>query len=151
MSPTSITTLLKWIFLAVGVVIVTGALIGQPNGAFVMYLVGLPFLGMGGGMVANDWWSAKKEVLLRQHGSLIQAEFQQVELNLAWAVNGAHPYRIVAQWHDKRNNRLFVFRSANLWFDPTRFVVGRSVPVYVDLSRPDRYHVDTSFLPVLHD
>jgi hypothetical protein len=60
---------------------------------------------------------------------------------------GTNPFCIVAQWHDVRSNEIFVFRSASLWFDPTSFVQGRTIPVYMDPGNPSYYVVDLSFLP----
>ena len=71
-----------------------------------------------------------------------------MELNGSLEVNGENPYRIVAKWHDTANNRLHVFRSANLWFDPTDYVPEWN-PVYIDRNNPKRYHMETSFLPRL--
>jgi hypothetical protein len=113
-------------------------------------LLGLVFAAIGGGIIVYGWWSATQEAHLREHGHLVQAEFQQVELNESLEVNGANPLRIVAQWHDSTNNRLCIFKSANPWFDPSAFVQGRKIPVYGDLAKPSRYHVDTSFLPSVH-
>lgn len=143
-------TFIKWLFLVIGLGMLIGAWFSNLNGGeIIIFFLGLVFASIGGGIIAHGWWSRRKEAALRQHGHLVQAEFQQVELNQALEVNGANPFRVVAQWLDVRSNTLFVFRSANLWFDPTRFVQGRTIPVYVDLAKPSRYHVDLSFLPTL--
>jgi hypothetical protein len=146
----TVITLIKWLFLAIGIGMLVGAMKVQSSAALPLSILGLVFTSIGGGIIGYVWWTTKKEALLRQHGHLIQADFQQVELNEALEVNGANPFRIVAQWHDAANNQLFIFKSANLWFDPSKFVQGRKIPVYVDLSKPSRFHVDTSFLPKVH-
>ena len=76
---------------------------------------------------------------LRQFGVLVQADFQRVELNPTLEVSGTNPFRIIAQWHDKKNNAVLVFKSASLWFDPTQFLHSASIPVYLDPDRPSRY------------
>lgn len=144
-----IIVLIKWIFLFIGIGLLALAFLFKSEAAILLVLTGLLFAFIGGGIIDYGWWSAKKELYLKQHGHLIQADFQQVELNEALEVNGTNPFRIVAQWHEEQKNQLFVFRSANLWFDPTEFVKGRSIPVYVDLKKPTRYHMDASFLPEL--
>lgn len=146
-------TLIKWLFLAIGLGLSVGAAFveGSAFATAILLLLGLSFSLIGGGIIALGWWSQKKEAHLREHGFLVQAEFQQVEVNEALEVNGANPFRIIAQWHDVKNNRLFVFKSANLWFNPERFVKDRQIPVYIDLDKPSRYHVDTSFLPKLQN
>lgn len=70
-------------------------------------------------------------------------------MNEALEVNGAHPFRVVAHWHDAKSNQLFIFKSANLWFDPGPYLQGRTIPVYADPADLSRYVVDTSFLPKL--
>ncbi len=42
-----------------------------------------------------------------------------------------------------------VFRSENLWFDPTDDLKREAVTVYVDPRNPRRYAMDVSFLPKL--
>lgn len=141
-------TLIKWLFLAIGLLLLVGAIFVDPEAKLALTIMGLIFAGIGGGIIAFGQWSAQKEADLRQNGQLIEAEFKSVELNSSLEVNGEHPYRIVAQWHDAPNNRLHVFRSANLWFDPTDYVP-EWVPVYIDRDNPKRYHMETSFLPRL--
>ncbi|MEY4561951.1 MAG: hypothetical protein RLZZ618_1228 [Pseudomonadota bacterium] len=143
-------TIIKWLFLAVGVGLLVLAANVPREARWILVALGLVFALIGGGIIGYGHWNAKKEAQLREHGHLVQAEFQQVELNESLEVNGTNPFRIIAQWHDKANNRLCIFKSANLWFDPTAFVQGRTIPVDVDLAKPSRYHVDTSFLPTVH-
>ncbi|MEY4766014.1 MAG: hypothetical protein RI907_2687, partial [Pseudomonadota bacterium] len=52
-----------------------------------------------------------------------------------------------AQWHDAAHNELLIFKSSNLWFDPSQFIQNKKIPVYVDAADPSRYLVDLSFLP----
>ena len=109
--------------------------------------VGAVFAAINGGMIAYRSFVTKRVEQLLQHGQLIQAKFQQVEINTSIQVNGASPFRVVAQWHDTRNNEVRVYKSANLWFNPAQFVEDRTIPVYVDLNNPTKYHMDLSFLP----
>ena len=141
-------TLIKWLFLAIGLGFLVGAIFANSEAKLVLTIMGVIFAGVGGGLIAFGRWSAQKEADLRQNGQLVEAEFQQVEVNTSLEVNGVNPFRIVAQWHDTANDRRHVFRSANLWFDPTDHVQ-EWIPVYIDLKNPKRYHMDTSFLPKL--
>jgi hypothetical protein len=141
-------TLIKWFFLAIGLGLLALAIPADNDAKLPLTLMGLAFAGVGGGLIAYGRYSVQKEADLRQNGQLVEAEFQQVEVNTSLEVNGANPFRIVAQWHDTANDRLHVFRSANLWFDPTDHVQ-EWIPVYIDLKNPKRYHMDTSFLPKL--
>ena len=141
-------TLIKWLFLAIGLGFLVGAIFAGSEAKLVLTIMGVIFAGVGGGLIAFGRWSAQKEADLRQNGQLVEAEFQQVEVNTSLEVNGVNPFRIVAQWHDTANDRRHVFRSANLWVDPADHVQ-EWIPVYIDLKNPKRYHMDTSFLPKL--
>ena len=101
------------------------------------------------GVVAAIWKAlgARKNAWLRQNGRRIQAELTQVELNTSLRVNGASPYRLVCQWLDPATNQMHVFRSANIWFDPTNYVPSTTLDVLLDPENPRRYLVETSFLP----
>lgn len=101
------------------------------------------------GLVAVAWaaLTARKNVWLEQNGRRIQAEFTRVELNTSVEVNGANPYRIVCQWLDPASNQMHIFHSANIWFDPTNFIPGKTLEVLLDANNPHRYLVETSFLP----
>jgi hypothetical protein len=140
-------TLIKWLFLGFGIGLLAAAIVGSTESRLAFAVLGAAFTAISGAIFGIRWWNARNEALLRQHGHLVQADFQRVEINESLEVNGTNPFRVVAQWHETKSNQLFLFKSANLWFDPSNFVQGRKIPVYVDLSKPSRYHVDTSFLP----
>jgi hypothetical protein len=101
------------------------------------------------GIVAVVWKGARtrKNAWLQQNGRRIQAEITRVELNTSVEVNGANPYRIVCQWLDPARNQMHVFNSANIWFDPTSHIPGKTIEVLVDPNNPRRYAVNTAFLP----
>ncbi len=149
--------IIQWVFLLVGVSMFIGALsagIRMANSgdndfipSIIFGLIGIVFAAVGGGFFIFKSWRSKEVAFLRQNGQLVQAEFQRVELNEAITVNGANPFHIICQWHDVMSNEIFIFTSASLWFDPTEFVQGKQIPVYIDLSKPSRYYVDISFLP----
>ena len=132
---------------------------GQPDRAMVHSFVGLWLLptifgGIGAvfasiGLVAivvkslND----RKNNWLEQNGRRIQADITRVELNTSLEVNGANPFRIVCQWFDPAANQMHIFHSANIWYDPSRFLSGKTIEVLIDPNNPHRYLVETSFLP----
>ncbi|MCL1561207.1 hypothetical protein M3O48_17650, partial [Xanthomonas nasturtii] len=75
----------------------------------------------------------------------------QGRLNTSLEVNGKHPFRILAQRHDRTHNTLTEYRSENLWTDPQPFLSdGQALRVFVDPQRAARYSMDLSFLPTLH-
>jgi hypothetical protein len=43
--------------------------------------------------------------------------------------------------------KVYIFHSARVWFDPAPFVKRESLDVLVDMDNPKRYEVDISFLP----
>jgi hypothetical protein len=50
---------------------------------------------------------------------------------------------------DPTSNKVRVFHSENLYFDPTQYVNRKQVTVLLDPENPKRYHMDVSFLPQL--
>ncbi|AXS84779.1 DUF3592 domain-containing protein [Marinobacter sp. Arc7-DN-1] len=84
---------------------------------------------------------------LRETGQRVQGIFQGVEKNKMIEMNGKSPYQIVCQWQNPVTSDIHVFRSDNLWFDPSEHIQSESIPVYINPTNPKRYWVDTSFLP----
>lgn len=71
----------------------------------------------------------------------------RVERNYSYSVNGQHPWILVGDYHEQSTNTMYRVESANIWYDPTTFVEGKKVEVYVDPNDPSRHYVDVSFLP----
>jgi hypothetical protein len=90
---------------------------------------------------------AQSKAFLLKNGQLIQADITEIALNESIDVNGRSPFRIIAQWHDKTTNQIYIYKSANLWFDPKPFVSSEKIQVYVDPNNPSKHHMDISFLP----
>ncbi len=114
--------------------------------------LGALFAAIGGGMLGFRAARRRRAEELRLHGRRVQARLQSVELNTSLSVNGAHPWRIVCQWQDPTTGLVHLFKSENLWFDPTPYVrarEGETLTVFVDPRNPRRHHVDVSFLPRL--
>jgi len=91
--------------------------------------------------------AARKAAWLQENGLPIQAEFTRVALDRSVRVNGLHPYRIVCQWLDPTANKVYIFESAAIWFDPTAYITTKTLQVVIDRGNPRRYIVDTGFLP----
>lgn len=90
---------------------------------------------------------SRRSARLLQEGVPIEAEIIGVELNQAIQFNGRSPYRIKSQWLDKNTNQVFVFYSDNINFDPSSYIQGETITVYLDKNDPKKYHVDISLLP----
>ncbi|MDI9246716.1 DUF3592 domain-containing protein [Marinobacter sp. CHS3-4] len=113
-------------------------IVGSLGGVF--FLVGVL-------MILVPKLRSRRAAKLKATGRPISARIQSVELNTGMQMNGRSPYRIVSQWQDPATTKVHVFLSDNLWFNPTNFIKGESVSVYIQPDNPKRYWVDTSFLP----
>jgi len=67
---------------------------------------------------------------LRVSGQRIETKVVSVELNRSVEINAVHPYRIVSQW--TKGNEVYVFRSENIWFDPSDYIRNDKITVIVD-------------------
>jgi len=117
-------------------------------GAFVFGMLGLVFASIGGIWLYVTGRAAAMAAEVRAMGQRIQAKVIEVERRTNIRVNGAHPFRIVAQ--GEVQGEVVLYRSANIWFDPTQYVP-QAVTVFVDRNNPKRYLVDLDFLPRLRD
>jgi len=111
--------------------------------------IGSVFGLVGGGMLAYGAVKNRTNAHLQKNGVEIHASVQRVEQNTGLTVNGRSPFRIVCQWQHPQTRELHVFRSENLWYDPTDHVNQEKIPVLVDEGNLKKYWVDTSFLPKL--
>jgi hypothetical protein len=113
-------------------------------------ILGGVFFLIGGGLFAFGLLRSNRKAWLEKHGISVKARVQQVELNTALESNGRNPYRISAQWKDPATNKIHVFLSDNLWFDPSEYLAGReTVTVLIKRDDPRKHHMDTTFLPTL--
>ncbi|NZA27241.1 DUF3592 domain-containing protein [Luteimonas sp. SJ-92] len=111
--------------------------------------IGSAFFLIGGGMVLFGALKGRDARYLRANGMRIEAEITGVERNEGLSVNGRSPYCIVGQWQNPTTSEVHVFRSDNIWFDPTDYLRTERMPVLIDRNKPGRYLVDLSFLPKL--
>lgn len=84
---------------------------------------------------------------LKTNGSPVETQFQSVEINGALEVNGQNPYQILTQWTNPETGKLHIFKSENIWFDPTNLIKQKKITVLIDKNNPKKYYTDTSFLP----
>lgn len=115
--------------------------------SIILFGVGALLSSVGIGAVVWKGVGNRKNAWLQQNGRRIQAEITRVELDTSLEVAGKHPYRIVCQWLDPASNQVHIFHSANIWFDPTNYIPGKTIEVLVDPDNPRRYAVETAFLP----
>ncbi len=129
----------------------------QLNGFFSLWgltlilgVMGAVFFAIGGGMVALKWRGEQRRAHLQQHGQRILADFVSVEHNTQLKVNGRSPFRILCQWHNPSSREVHLFKSDNLWFDPSKLITQEQMTVMIDKQNPKHYWVDVSFLPKVH-
>jgi hypothetical protein len=120
-------------------------------GPLILSILGAVFAAVGGGIILFRRRSERHKKWLMAYGDAIRTDFQGIERNTSLKVNGRSPWRIVSQWQNPESAKLHVFRSENLWFDPTQFVTAKQVTVLLDPKNPQRYYMDVSFLPQLAD
>lgn len=109
--------------------------------------LGALFFSIGGGMTLYRLRQQRLAERLRTQGQTVEAHIQSVEHNEAVSVNGRHPFVVLCQWQNPRTQEVHVFRSENLWFDPSDYLKRPQVRVFIEPENPKRYLVDLSFLP----
>lgn len=87
---------------------------------------------------------------LKLHGQAIQTDFQGVERDTSYSVNGRHPFQVVTQWKNLSTGEIHLFHSDHLWYDPTSHIKTGKITVYTERGNPGKYFMDTSFLPKSH-
>jgi len=106
--------------------------------------LGSVFAGIGAGMLISVVRKKRMIEQLKVSGNRIEF-FPRVEYR---SVKGRPQYYLRGQWHNPTDGKIYVFDSDTLGYDPTPFVEGCSVGVWIDPQNPKkRYYVDTSFLP----
>ena len=91
--------------------------------------------------------TGRKDAYLKTHGIPLDTEFQSVECNEVLSVNGKHPFRVLTLWQNPSTSELFIFKSHNLWFDPSNYIKRKNITVFIERNNPRKYYVDLSFLP----
>jgi len=119
------------------------------GGPIILGGLGTVFFLIGALMIVIPRLTARADDRLLHEGVPVEADLQGVELNGSVSMNGRNPFRITAQWQDPATSRMYVFVSHNIWFDPSKYVTGKNIRVYIAPGNPKRYYVDLSFLPQL--
>jgi hypothetical protein len=127
---------------------------GRLDGFFSLWFGPLLFSGMGllftlagGGVFLAFRLRQRREAELRRSGRPLQVDFVRVEINYVVRINQRNPFRIVARGYDPVSLKDREFRSHNLMQDPTPYLSGGKLTVFLDPQRPGRYFLDTSVLP----
>jgi hypothetical protein len=113
----------------------------------ILSVMGTVFSSLGLILPVNTIRLSRKKKWLLENGKRISSEFQKIETNTSFEVNGRHPYMIVSQWHDVETQTIHIFESENIWYNPEKFVNNKTIDVLVDSKNYKRYYMDINFLP----
>lgn len=92
----------------------------------------------------------KLAIRLKQSGKAVVATINDIYINTSLKVQGRSPYVISCQWVDPMfRDKIYIFKSESIWFDPREYVSGKTMTVYIDETDPKKYYVDISLLPKL--
>jgi hypothetical protein len=81
-------------------------------------------------------------------GKKIYAEFVSVDRNEKYRMGDKNPWIIKCKWTDDMNNKEYYFLSKDYTIDPAPYLKGLShVDVFIDPADPNKYYMDTSFMP----
>ncbi len=72
---------------------------------------------------------------LKQSGKKIYANYVETTINTSYSVNGKNPYNIICEWVNPKDNKRYIFKSENIWIDPTEIIENEGLkqfPVYID-------------------
>jgi hypothetical protein len=117
------------------------------GGPLIVAGMGIIFFVIGGSIFLVSLLQKQKEQYLKTNGLPVQTKFQSVEINTHLSVRGRNPYRVLTQWKNPETSEIHVFKSNNLWFDPTDYITREYITVLIERSNPKKYYVDLSFLP----
>ena len=115
-------------------------------GPLILGIFGTVFFLIGFFIILFHKLKQKKKVYLLSNGKRISTKFDHIELS-NYKVNGRSPFLIYSQWLNTNTNELHLFKSDDIWFDPTDFIGTEPIKVMIDPVNPKKYYMDISFLP----
>ena len=121
------------------------------GGVTILGILGAVFSTIGASLLIATRQKSKNIERLKLIGSPVKAKFQSVEKNGSYTLNKRNPYQIYAQWKNPMTSKLHIFKSDNIWFDPTDHIIDDEITVLIDRKNPKKYHMDISFLPEVAD
>lgn len=111
----------------------------------VMPCLGCIFTIIGGSGIASKIKKKAKKRKLIKKADIIYANYDNSSPNMLYSVNGLHPYVITCNWTDEIENKTYIFKSENIWYDPTRVISERNIitfPIYIDRGNMKNYYMD---------
>lgn len=152
----SVLKLLSQIFLAVAIGLMLVGLIlfflleeGMKLFGMVWFIVGAAFLVPTLVLYLIYKLGANKKESLIAAGNYVMAEIVDIDVNVYQKIQVGnmpiHPYFITCRYVDAMGN-VYFFKSRNLLYNPSGLLKSNLLKVYVDLSKPKRYYVETDFI-----
>lgn len=86
---------------------------------------------------------------LRETGNIVNAKYISCYMNTNYTVNNKHPYKIVCEWVNNIDNKVYRFKSKNIWVNPEKYIVKNNIKsfrVYIDPNNLKKYYVDVDML-----
>ena len=119
------------------------------GGPVILGGLGGVFFLIGAGIILVNILKSRKDEYLKKYGRRIETNYQSVELNTSYTVNGRNPFRVLTHWQNPVTSEIHIFKSNNLWFDPSDYINKKTITVFIENNNPKKYYVDLSFLPRL--
>lgn len=115
----------------------------------ILGIIGSVFFFVGFSIFLYGYLKQKKSKYLLSNGVPVQTKIEQIAINTSININGKSPYQISSQWVDPNNQELYIFKSENIWFDPSDYISSEMITVLIEVGNPKKYYMDIAFLPKL--
>lgn len=101
----------------------------------------------------NKKSSLKNKLIL--NGTKIEAAVVSIDDNSVYAnslfsyknLNIRKTYQIIAQWLNPSDNKMYIFNSDFINYNPKDIILDKKINVYIDRNNPQIYYMDLSNLP----
>lgn len=123
----------------------------------ILAFMGLTMALLGLFAIINTIKKSKLKKYLLINGTKILAKVVSVDDNLNTISNqksrfsytnlNKKTYQITAQWLNPADNKIYVFKSDFINYNPADIIMGKDIGVYINQSNPQKYYVDISTLP----
>ncbi len=111
--------------------------------------IGMIFLILGSGGLIAIRKKNNLEKRLKQNGVMVYATYIETVMNTSYQVNGCSPYNIICEWINPEDNQKYIFKSKNIWYNPTNTIEEKKIQqfaVYIDPNNKKKYTVDVDGL-----
>ena len=98
-------------------------------------------------LVIRQTLRRSRDARLKETGQRVYADYVQTKYLYLLRINGRSPYVIECSWTDRETQKTYRFQSEYLFDDPKPALERkgvRTIPVYIDPARPERYAMDLS-------